>query len=377
MDRLGTKNMKEPTKNHRCGFALFSIRLFAMLGLLCPCLVSSQDDPLKPWDFSHTNSVSILLGERGRGREIGDNGLRHHPSRGGGDARTTFMNVQGVPCRCLDPTVQRFPKAYFPFSIDPTFKSDEEMGNVRIDVEYFDGFEGQAGVLGLQYDATGAGNGLNPANKACLPNVPLKGSQKWLKATFHVRNATFHNAQNGGGDFRLWASPPELCVSRVTMTLEPQAPKETPLAFNAAGEGKLGEWNVQWDSGSKPFYASNIGNAKEPGWLEVRAPGAFGVGSWRTTALLEAGEYQFVGRARTQGLEGDPGGQTGGVSLRMSYQWEAKVVPEAPDWTTLTYDFTLPASRYVELICEVRGSQGSARFDSDSLKLIRKSKARL
>ena len=60
----------------------------------------------------------------------------------------------------------------------------------------------------------------------------------------------------------------------------------------------------------------------------------------------------------------------------MSYGWEAKVIPQASDWTTLTYDFTLPALTYVELICEVRGNQGSARFDLDSLKLIRKSKAR-
>ena len=83
-----------------------------------------------------------------------------------------------------------------------------------------------------------------------------------------------------------------------------------------------------------------------------------------------------MGKARTQGLKGGAGGQEGGVGLRMSYQWEAKVIPEAVDWTQLTYDFTLPGRTYVELICEVRGSQGSGRFDLDSLKVIRKSKAR-
>jgi len=364
--------MIEPPKNPGSRLALFFNRLLASVSLLCPCLVFSQGESLKLMEFSHTNSVSILLGESARGRETGDNGLRH-PFTGGGDARTTFSNVEGTPCRCLDSSVQHLPKAYFPFRIDPTFKG-EEVSNVRIDVDYFDGAAGQAGVFGLQFDASGVGNRIG-AYKPCYPNVPLKGSQKWLKATFHVQNATFQNAQNVGGDFRLWASPPELCVSRVTVTLEPQAKKETPLEFDSAGEAKLREWNVQWDSGSRPSYAKNIGSAKEAHWLEVRAPGTFGVGSWRTTTLLDAGDYQFVGKARTQGLEGEAG-RTGGVSLRMSFRSGATIIPTAPDSTTLTFDFTLPGSTYVELICEVSGSQGSARFDLDSLKLVRKSKAR-
>ena len=38
---------------------------------------------------------------------------------------------------------------------------------------------------------------------------------------------------------------------------------------------------------------------------------------------------------------------------------------------TLSHDFTMSAPGYVELICEFLGSQGTARFDLDSLKLIR------
>jgi hypothetical protein len=352
--------------------AQFVLPLLAALAMLRPSAGVSQDNLLKPTDFSNTNFVSVSLGEGPGSVDNGENGLRH-PGGAGGDSRTTFTSMEGVPCRCLDTTVQKFPKAYFRFNIDPTFKG-EEVSNVKIDVEYFDGFEGHAGVFGLQYDATGVGKGLEPKNQACYPNVPLRGSSKWLKATFHIKDATFKNSQTGGGDFRLWASPPELCVKRVTVTLEPehQAPKETALAFNADGEGKLGEWNVQWDSGTKPSFASNIGSGKGPRWLEVRTPGSFGVGSWRTTALLEPGDYQFVGKARTQGLAGDGGGQPGGVSLRISFRWNGTVVTEAADWTPLAYDFTLPSREYVELICEVRGSDGSARFDPDSLKLIRR-----
>ena len=90
--------------------------------------------------------------------------------------------------------------------------------------------------------------------------------------------------------------------------------------------------------------------------------------------MLEAGEYQFVGKVRTEGLETGPQATPGGVALRMSWRDRAKMVSEAPDWTTLTYDITMPALGEVELVCEFHGAEGSARFDEDSLKLIRKSK---
>jgi len=35
----------------------------------------------------------------------------------------------------------------------------------------------------------------------------------------------------------------------------------------------------------------------------------------------------------------------------------------------------MTAAEYIELVAEFRGSKGSARFDEDSFRLIRKSKA--
>ena len=351
---------------------MFWTWLFLTSGLLTPCSMYSQDD-IKPKDFSNTNTVSLLLAaaERADGRQ-GD-GLEHAYWQA--DGRTTLMNVQGVPCRCLHLTAERFPKGYLYFTMDPTFKT-EEVEKVKIEVEYFDGFDGQAGVLGLQYDATLSENrGPNPAFKPCYPNVPLRGSQKWLKATFHVNDGSFQNSQSGQADFRLWASPPEVCVKRVTVTLQPahQWPQASNvLAFNAAGEARLGEWNVQWDASSKPSFASNRNSQKGPRWLEVRAPGTFGAGSWRTTPLLAPGEYQFVGKVRIEGLDAALSDEPSGVSLRMSYGSSGRIVSEAPDWTMLTYNFAMPALGYAELICEFRGGSGSARFDLDSLKLIRR-----
>src|SRR5437879_6251485 len=111
-----------------------SLRLFAILALLSPSPLFSQDDIFAPKDFSNTNIVTISLGEDHGARAMGENGLRHFAGAGG-DARSTSMSVQGMLCRCLDPAVERFPKAYLPFSIDPTFKG-EEKSHVRVDVEY-------------------------------------------------------------------------------------------------------------------------------------------------------------------------------------------------------------------------------------------------
>jgi hypothetical protein len=57
--------------------------------------------------------------------------------------------------------------------------------------------------------------------------------------------------------------------------------------------------------------------------------------------------------------------------LRMSGERAAKMVTDAADWKTLTYAFKMPALAEVELICEFRASSGRARFDAESLKLIR------
>jgi hypothetical protein len=146
-----------------------------------------------------------------------------------------------------------------------------------------------------------------------------------------------------------------------------------PLAFDASGQAKLSEWRPQRDSGS-PSFTSNSGDRNGPKVLEIRASGARAYGSWRTTVLLDKGEYQFVGQAQTGGLVTGPNVTRGGVTLRMSGERESKMVEEAGMWTTLTYDFSMPALADVELLCEFRGSNGRARFDTDSLKLIRRSK---
>lgn len=347
--------------------------LLLVVAVLAPSSSPAEGDGETMADFSRTNSVSLPLTESSRGRDRWRHGLAH--AFWEKDGRTTAMTVEGVPCRNLSLSGEGRSKGYFYFALDHSFKQ-QDVSKVRIDVDYFDGFDGQHGVFGLQYDASAAGGAPQPSSKALLPMVALNGSGKWLKASFHVRDATFENAQNARSDFRLVASPPELSVSRVTVTLEPEmASPPVPLKFDEKGEAKLRDWNVQWDTGSQPSFARGTNGTDGIRWMEVRASGSRSVGSWRTSVLLEPGNYQLLCRAELTGVKagGEPSGEpSDGAMLRASGKSGYKMVAGPAGWTLLDYDFVMTTQEYVELVCDFRGSHGSVRFDVDSLKLIRK-----
>src|SRR5260370_4596939 len=85
-----------------------------------------------------------------------------------------------------------------------------------------------------------------------------------------------------------------------------------PFPFDATCEARLSGWRSQRDSGS-PSFSHNPGRPNAPGLFEIRAAGAPAYGSWGTTGLLGAGEYLFVGKGRTRGLEIGPGVESWGV----------------------------------------------------------------
>jgi hypothetical protein len=104
-------------------------------------------------------------------------------------------------------------------------------------------------------------------------------------------------------------------------------------------------------------------------WLQISVTEGQGGGSWRTAPLLGAGEYRFVARARTT----EPARGNAAV-LRVSGRPPIESVKVTPEWTTLTYDFSVSSPEYVELVCDFFGTEGGVQFDLDSLKLIRQSK---
>jgi hypothetical protein len=341
----------------------------AILGLLAVSRVIAQEK-LEKKDFSRRSSVAITFGEAEIGTRVSGDGLDHRSYSS--DGITVPETVQGVSCRSLHLTDRGVPKGYFFFTIDPGFKQ-QDLARVKIEVDYFDGLEPSGGVFGLQYDAKGSDENRVLTVKQILPNVLLKGSGRWLKATFHVPDGRFANSQGHKSDFRIWASPPELSISRLTVTVETSdPPTNAPLRFDARGEASLADWNLQWDSGVKPSFSSVKSRNDEPAALVIRAPDAVSVGSWRTAVFLEPGIYQFIGKAKVEGFDPAAEEERSGISLRISGRGVAKMVTQAPDWTEIRYDFTLADPEWVELVCELRASQGTARFDLGSLKVVRR-----
>src|ERR1043165_8648455 len=133
-------------------------RLLLVLGFLSADRAHSQDDLLRSKDFSKSNTVSLLLveGERWDPDDAdGSHGNGLEMALWQTDGRTSITNVAGKRCRCLTLKGEGDREGYLYFALDPTFKS-QDMAHVKIEMEYFDGFDGQMGVFGIQYDTTGS-----------------------------------------------------------------------------------------------------------------------------------------------------------------------------------------------------------------------------
>jgi hypothetical protein len=146
-----------------------------------------------------------------------------------------------------------------------------------------------------------------------------------------------------------------------------------PLHFGPGNEVALTGWRLSRDYGNPSFRRS----ANPRPTLEIAASGGRAYGSWRTEVFLDAGEYRFVGKVKLLDPEYGEGVTKGGATLRASSVRDAKMLADAPDWTTLIYDFTIAGQQDVELLCEFRASQGRALFDLSTLKLLRKRSVKL
>src|SRR5262249_6002996 len=136
-------------------------------------------------DFATSNSVSLTLGEQESG-----GGLLHIDSER--DGLTAMGSVDGVACRFLDFDPQKKANAsamgYFYFRLDPSFKQ-ASVRNVSIEVEYCSQVRG---AFGLDYDAIAPTKTLHSIYTHA-PSVRLEGSNKWQRATFHLKDAAFES----------------------------------------------------------------------------------------------------------------------------------------------------------------------------------------
>jgi len=160
----------------------------------------------------------------------------------------------------------------------------------------------------------------------------------------------------------------ERVATRLQSVREQVLRANTPLAFDGTNAVRLANWRPSVDAGSPSFNRRD--DSEE--YLPITANGNYAYGSWRTQVLLDAGEYQFSGRLRAEGLQFGDNVTLGGVTLRASGDRNPKMLTSAPDWTAFTYTFSVTGLTDIELLCELRASRGRVWFEADSLKLTRK-----
>jgi spore coat protein H len=143
----------------------------------------------------------------------------------------------------------------------------------------------------------------------------------------------------------------------------------TPVTFGSDGTVTLTRWESKSDFGHPSLVRETI-DGKDV--LKLGATSGSSVGTWRTKLWLEKGRYEVQGKVKANGIVPDLGDTRGGTGLRLANGGVDHYVQTTPDWTTVQNEFSVSdALGEVELLCEFRGAEGSALFDSESIKLSR------
>lgn len=140
--------------------------------------------------------------------------------------------------------------------------------------------------------------------------------------------------------------------------------------FDSAGVAKVSGWAAKTNAGIPVVQQSRSSEGSTV--LQLAAGSSPTIASWRVKVLLESGHYSFAGRMRTQGVSSDPRDKRAGAGLRVDKKPAWHKTLGDTDWKEVSYEFDVADGLFdIELVCELRASQGQVWFDADSLRLIR------
>lgn len=142
-----------------------------------------------------------------------------------------------------------------------------------------------------------------------------------------------------------------------------------PAVFDATGFAHLNGWQSKRIFG-KPRFSPTANPTQEP--VQIDSPEGSSIGTWRSGIWLERGQYQVTGRVKTQGLQMDPGDTRGGAGIRVENARFDRPVLGDSEWKTVDLEFQVSELlSEVQVVCEFRGSSGSAWFDLNSMRIKR------
>jgi hypothetical protein len=152
-----------------------------------------------------------------------------------------------------------------------------------------------------------------------------------------------------------------------------------PLAFDDNGLATLAgrSWYTEKDTGG--VEASEVEGPGGAAQLMVDSHGNQCLGSWRCRILLARGAYALRGRVRTEGVVPITDRKGTGAGLRLGDSQSPRQNQAVGDsgWRMLEQDFEVRSGvEEVEIVCELRATEGRAWFDRASLAIVRRPAAR-
>lgn len=152
-------------------------------------------------------------------------------------------------------------------------------------------------------------------------------------------------------------------------------PPPIALAFDGNGIAKLSGWRKKTDKDSAPALHERTNDGSHHALHISTTTNTSCVASWRTRVMLPAGVYFFEGDARSRGIIARTNANDIGIGagLRLSGDKHRlnKLEGDTP-WTHVQHSLTNAMDNDVEIVCELRATQGEVWFDEDSLRLVRK-----
>lgn len=146
-------------------------------------------------------------------------------------------------------------------------------------------------------------------------------------------------------------------------------PDPEPIKFDSKGVARLSGWSPRIQTGTPSLH-----QIRERGTnlLYMQAGHQHSVSSWCTRALVPKGRFAFLGKARSKGVRSDVSDSLPGVTLRLSNVEAGTALQGDSDWRELMCEIEAPLGDIeVELICELRATEGEAWFEAESLRLER------
>jgi hypothetical protein len=149
--------------------------------------------------------------------------------------------------------------------------------------------------------------------------------------------------------------------------------REPPLELLRFTDGRatLGGWQAFDVPDGGSMTQTNTAEGKRV--LAIHA-GPITSAAWRAKVLLPPGQYRFEGSVKTASVRGLNFGKNHGATLRVSGIPAVRPTALLGDqsWSILQVPFQTSArEQEVELVCDLRASQGTAWFDAESLRLVR------